>query len=709
MEVWKKNDSSINRFELVCRHNPVLHDIDVTSPLTVGNGEAAFTADVTGMQTFYDYYKEAKMPLCTMAQWGWHTTPFSEKQYACNKDELVETEYNFCGKKVYYPVKCAEGNEKVYNWLRQNPHKCNLARIGLVHLTENGYDEFRLEDISDISQTLHMESGFLDSHFKLPDSEYHVKTYCAGSQDTLAFYVESSAIACNQTGIIIALPYGSPDISGSDWNNRSHRTEFNPVRSKDNVKILLNHSMDREVYRYEIHCRDIIDFEQVSANTFLLKHAGQKGTSENILSFSINIAPKKLAGETVYKEIHDIFNFDETVQNAKNYWYKFWNKTGVIQLCHSKDKRALELERRIVQSQYLMAVNCCGSMPPQETGLICNSWYGKAHLEMYFWHAAYLPCYGRSDLLCKSLDWFLKHLPEAEANASKNGYKGARWTKMVGYDAIDSPSKIAPLLVWQQPHLIYMLHMAYKRLKDKEFLEKYYPLIEKSAEFMADFAVKNENGFYELLSPLIPVQEKHAPEITKNPVFEVEYWVIGLNMAYEMGHILNKKVPQKWKEVSEHMIPSPKENGYYIAHSNAHDTYINYHRDHPSMLMAYGVTDSGRMDKQAMEKTLELVLENWDEDTLWGWDFAVIAMTAVRLGKPELAIDILLKDTYKNVYVASGNNRQISRDDLPLYLPGNGSLLLAAAFMTAGYDGCNKNTPGFPENGMWQVEYEDIL
>ena len=328
---------------------------------------------------------------------------------------------------------------------------------------------------------------------------------------------------------------------------------------------------------------------------------------------------------------------------------------------------------------------------------------------MYFWHTAYLPCYGRSDLLCKSLDWFLEHLSEAEANASKNGYKGARWTKMVGYDAIDSPSKIAPLLVWQQPHLIYMLHMAYKRLKDEKFLEKYYPLIEKSAEFMADFAVKNENGFYELLSPLIPVQEKHAPEITKNPVFEVEYWVIGLNMAYEMGHILNKKVPEKWKEVSEHMILSPKENGYYIAHSNAHDTYINYHRDHPSMLMAYGVTDSGRMDKQAMEKTLKLVLENWDEDTLWGWDFAVIAMTAVRLGKPELAIDILLKDTYKNVYVASGNNRQISRDDLPLYLPGNGSLLLAAAFMTAGYDGCNKNTPGFPENGMWQVEYEDIL
>ena len=169
----------------------------------------------------------------------------------------------------------------------------------------------------------------------------------------------------------------------------------------------------------------------------------------------------------------------------------------------------------------------------------------------------------------------------------------------------------------------------------------------------------------------------------KNHFFRIQFVRCSAQAEKNSTFFQNKKVPQKWKEVSEHMILSPKENGYYIAHSNAHDTYINYHRDHPSMLMAYGVTDSGRMDKQAMEKTLELVLENWDEDTLWGWDFAVIAMTAVRLGKPELAIDILLKDTYKNVYVASGNNRQISRDDLPLYLPGNGSLLLAAAFMTA--------------------------
>ena len=35
-----------------------------------------------------------------------------------------------------------------------------------------------------------------------------------------------------------------------------------------------------------------------------------------------------------------------------------------------------------------------------------------------------------------------------------------------------------------------------------------------------------------------------------------------------------------------------------------------------------------------MERTLNTVLEVWNENSLWGWDFAVMAMTAASLGKP---------------------------------------------------------------------------
>jgi len=41
----------IDRRAVVERHNPVVRRIDPFSALSVGNGEFAFTADVTGLQT----------------------------------------------------------------------------------------------------------------------------------------------------------------------------------------------------------------------------------------------------------------------------------------------------------------------------------------------------------------------------------------------------------------------------------------------------------------------------------------------------------------------------------------------------------------------------------------------------------------------------------------------------------------------------------
>ena len=43
----------INRKEFVSSHNPVLTGMNQDSPLTEGNGELGFTADITGMQTLY--------------------------------------------------------------------------------------------------------------------------------------------------------------------------------------------------------------------------------------------------------------------------------------------------------------------------------------------------------------------------------------------------------------------------------------------------------------------------------------------------------------------------------------------------------------------------------------------------------------------------------------------------------------------------------
>lgn len=62
----------IDRHALVTRHNVVLRQFDADNPLTVGNGEFAFTVDATGLQTFPGAF-EHTTPLGTLSDWGWHT------------------------------------------------------------------------------------------------------------------------------------------------------------------------------------------------------------------------------------------------------------------------------------------------------------------------------------------------------------------------------------------------------------------------------------------------------------------------------------------------------------------------------------------------------------------------------------------------------------------------------------------------------------
>lgn len=47
----------IDRKALVSRNNPQFSAFDSLASLSVGNGEFAFTVDVTGLQTFPDAYK----------------------------------------------------------------------------------------------------------------------------------------------------------------------------------------------------------------------------------------------------------------------------------------------------------------------------------------------------------------------------------------------------------------------------------------------------------------------------------------------------------------------------------------------------------------------------------------------------------------------------------------------------------------------------
>ncbi|MCU1565919.1 MAG: hypothetical protein JWQ56_856 [Pseudarthrobacter sp.] len=203
------------------------------------------------------------------------------------------------------------------------------------------------------------------------------------------------------------------------------------------------------------------------------------------------------------------------------YWPEFWKSGGAIELEATDDPRAKELERRIVLSQYLTAINCSGSLPPQETGLVCNSWRGRFHLEMHWWHAAHFAHWNRPELLLPSLRWYSTALEPSRATARAQGFDGVRWPKQVRPDGRESPSPIGTFLIWQQPHPIHLAELVYRANPGREVLAEFAEIVFETATFMAGFAHPTPRGF-ELGPPLIPAQESYGSirgSVT-NPTYE---------------------------------------------------------------------------------------------------------------------------------------------------------------------------------------------
>jgi len=95
----------------------------------------------------------------------------------------------------------------------------------------------------------------------------------------------------------------------------------------------------------------------------------------------------------------ETISFDETHDASISGWKTYWTTGGEVDLSHSADPRADELERRIILSQYILKVNYAGSFPPSECGLVTPTWYGKHNSEVYFIHAAQFYQWGHPELI----------------------------------------------------------------------------------------------------------------------------------------------------------------------------------------------------------------------------------------------------------------------------------------------------------------------
>jgi len=674
----------IDRQALVTRHNVVITTLNDQSPLQVGNGSFAFGVDVTGLQTF--------VPFNTMSHWGWHSMPLPP---GARPEEFRGQMWDTHGRMVRYPIDNPE-QPALSHWLASNPHRLHLGRIGLMLLGPDGRAAAS-SDLRNPRQSLDLWHGIITSRFQFDGQPVSVQTCCHPSLDAVAVRIESPLIRSGRLRVALDFPYGD-DREGAahvgDWNHSDrHETKMVP-RGPNRADFA--RKLDADGYHVALAWEKGGTLQGPERKA--PHHYELHGEGAQRMAFVAAFSPAPLPPE--------LPNVDATFQASSQHWPAFWNSGGAIDLSASKDGRWRELERRIVLSQYLLAVNEAGSWPPQESGLVNNGWHGRFHFEMYWWHAAHYALWDRWPLLNRSLDVYRRFLASSRQRAREQGYRGARWPKCTGPNGREWPHPIHALLIWQQPHPIFFAELDYRAHPTRATLEKWRDVVFDTADFLASYAWWDEKtGRYVLGPPLFVVSENTNPKTTRNPAFELAYWRFGLRVAQTWRERLGLARSADWDRVLGGLSPLPVENGLYVLHEGVSDMWSKWNWEHPALTGVLGVLPGDGVDRPTMQRTFDQVTKCWNFNRTWGWDFPMLAMCGARLGQSGKAVDMLLSP-------AGGfrfDERGLATGGPFPYFPSNGGLLYAVAMMAAGWDGApNRHAPGFPDDGAWMVRWEGL-
>jgi len=679
-------NSAIDRYALVSRHNIENSVIDSLNSLSVGNGEFAFTADITGLQSFPEFYAKG-VPLGTMSNWGWHTAENPENY---NLNDVYKS-YDVHGRSIDYVNQYRAGEDErkaaASEWLRANPHRIQLGLIGLKIIKGDG-TEIAITDIKNPVQRLNLWKGEIDSRFEIEGEPVHVVTVCHPDYDMVSVRIVSGLITKSRLKIELNFPAANPAWSGYNFlSPEKHTTEL--LSDTNNIS-LFRRSQDNDSYNV-LFSRTGGNISKVSKHVYYI----EPQVTDSVFSFSCHFLSDPGTG---YAR-----TFEEVQTECNKSWNDFWLSGGAVDFSECTDPRAEELERRVILSQYLTRIQCSGKFPPAETGLTYNSWYGKFHLEMHWWHGVHFALWNRADILEKQMQYYFDIFDNARSTAENQGYKGVRWPKMVGPDGRESPSNVGTYLIWQQPHPIFYSELLYENASDKkEILSRYSKLVFETANFMASYAWFDSTRAQYVLGPvLIPAQESLKLETSINPPFELVYWYWGLKTAQKWRERMGVAPSPWWDDVISKISGLAVQDGLYLCSEDTKDSYENprYMSDHPIVSGISGVLpETGMVDKVILGNSLDTIMKKWNWKSTWGWDFPMLAMSAASIGREEQAIDFLLMEAPKNRYLLNGHNYQDAR--LSIYLPGNGGLLTAVASMCV--------SDQFPHNKKWNVKWEKL-
>src|SRR5699024_2160839 len=442
----------VDRRALLARHSPHLTSAE-EAVLSVGNGSFAVGVDRTGTQTFAGR-GSAETRIGVLAEWGWHSMPASPPE---PWESLLRPYDSPRGRALYMDLPGGtEAPGPGPAWFRENPHKVSLLRFALVDPLTGRHPA--PAGIERADQPLDLAGGTIRSRFRYRGRPCEVVTVADPEHAALAVRLSAPGLE-----LVLDFPYGSTDWDrAACWEHPAAHT----TRLEGGV---IRRRMDDLAYDVHLHGGR---GEQTGPHTVRLRPdlspTGGTPAAGGVLDVVLELVPRKvpplsLPSGTCPAEPaeSDGTSLSGPVvrERAAGFWAAHWDRVGMLDLSRTEDPRAHELERRAVLSLYLQRIHAAGVLPPAETGLRANSWRGKFHLEMHWWHAAHFALWGDTSSLRRGLAFYTAALPVARETPGRQGCRGARWPQQIGPDLREAPSDIGPFLLWQQPHPIHLAEL----------------------------------------------------------------------------------------------------------------------------------------------------------------------------------------------------------------------------------------------------------
>ncbi len=371
--------SSIPRKKIVQSFNVRRNASSKTTPLQVGNGNLAFGADITGLQTFEAFN--------TLSTWGWHNFSLPTTAHQTSPDDFAGVDWPTHGRQVNYDAP-NPAQPELSDWLIKNPQRLNLARIGL----DFGNASVTEADLANATQELDLWTGGLKSQFLYKGVPVEVETWAHPEQDMIGISITSDLLATGELGMYIDFPDADthkfdapfvgvyPNVTATSSNASAPYANSSSTAGAEREAFWSYFDPWYGTIQRTLVSQDGTNnpngssyYLQLQWDNFGRFKGPLPGTKGRYLLNTPNstdimfVVAFSVEGDFVpmtYGGVSDI---------SSDWWSDYWTTGAFVDLTSSSAPEAKELQRRTILSQYLSVVNGASSSPPQGEIFRCVS------------------------------------------------------------------------------------------------------------------------------------------------------------------------------------------------------------------------------------------------------------------------------------------------------------------------------------------------